>query len=277
MTQEKLKILTSQDILKALEQKHQKDIFIPECKNGSSYGGHLRMDVWVMKPSWASQNSIVYEIKVSRSDFIGDTKYPLYFPYCNEFYFVCPSKMIMPNEIPDICGLMWVSSTGTRIYTKKKAKHRTVEIPEDLYRYILMCRVDICKHYNDYDPTRKKTNSRDFWQAWLRDKKANLKLGHMAGRKLRCMIDEKIDEAERENKRLAERLKSYDDIRALLQKLDINPNGSSWELSCYSVEEKIEKFRSIISPEIEQMISQTIKNLKMLEMKIEKHKGIVRP
>ena len=89
--------LTSQDILRALEQKHWKDVFVSECKNGRSYGGHLRMDAWVMTPSWANQCSIVYEIKVSRSDFLNDKKYQHYFPYCNEFYFVCPPKLIQPN------------------------------------------------------------------------------------------------------------------------------------------------------------------------------------
>ena len=245
-------------------------MFVPECKNGCSYGGHLRMDAWVMKPSWANRLSIVYEIKVSRNDFLNDKKYTLYFPYCNEFYFVCPPKLIQPNEIPDDCGLMWVSSTGTRLYTKKKAKYRDVEIPEDLYRYILMCRAEICKRYNDYDPTRKRTGDKEFWADWLQNKNANLDLGHRVGTKLRQLIEKKINNAELTNTRLTERMKGYDDIRELLQKLDIDPDGSSWELSIYTVEKRIEKFRRIISLEIERLVDRSISELTELQEEIKK-------
>ncbi len=136
-------MISSKTILEALSYKHSEDIFIPECKNGSSFGGHLRMDAWVLKRSWAHPLAIGYEIKVSRGDYEADEKWRGYMEYCNEFYFVCPSNLIQPDELPDDTGLFWLSKTGTRLYKKKKAKYRNLTIPEDLYRYILMWRTKI--------------------------------------------------------------------------------------------------------------------------------------
>ena len=267
--------MTSKEILRALEKKHSKDIFVPECKNGCSCGGHLRMDAWVMKPSWVNPLVIVYEIKVSRGDFLNDGKYQNYLPYCNEFYFVCPPKLIQPNEIPDDCGLMWISSTGTRIYTKKKAKYREVKIPLDLYRYILMCRVDICKWYNDYRPANKKVDDLEFWTDWLNAKTQSLDLGYRVSKKLRGIIDERINRAERTNGNLLERMKSYEDIRKFLEKLEIDPDGNIWQISKYKVEQKIAKFNNIISEDIQRRIKRTIDELTNLQTTIEEEKKVI--
>ena len=256
--------------MKLLEQKHWKEVFVPECKNGCSYGGHLRMDAWVMKKSWANANAIVYEIKVSRSDFLNDNKYQLYLPYCNEFYFVCPPNLIQANEIPDDCGLMWAASTGTRLYTKKKAKHRDVIIPDDLYRYVLMCRTSICKNFFDGDPSRAKKSDRKFWSDWLSDKKANLDLGHKVGKKLWKLIEAKISAVESANEKLKGRMEKYDDIRSLLKKLDIDPDDLYF--GCYSIEKKIKIFQRIISPEIENSIDAIVKDFTRLLNEIEQQK-----
>ncbi|WP_208112793.1 MmcB family DNA repair protein [Aureibacillus halotolerans] len=43
----------------------------------------------------------VYEIKVSRSDFLRDDKWPAYKNQCHRFFFVCPKDLIKPEELPD--------------------------------------------------------------------------------------------------------------------------------------------------------------------------------
>ena len=63
-------------------------------------------------------------------------------------------------------------------------------------------------------------------------------------------------------------MEAYDRIRELLQKLDIDPDGSRWGLNCYSVEEKIEEFQRIISPEIERLVKHSIKGLQELQKEI---------
>jgi len=137
--------MTADDILKLLEKKHWKDVFVPGCKNGSTWftQGLLVLDAWVMKRSWSHPISIGYEIKISREDFYADKKWVKYLDYCNEFYFVCPNKLIEPEELPTNAGLYYVSRNYKRLYQRKKSTYRNIQIPEELYRYILMCRAKI--------------------------------------------------------------------------------------------------------------------------------------
>jgi len=133
-------VITSTTVLSALMEKHKYDVCVPECKTGETWTAHgcPRMDLWVMARSWAHPRTIGYEIKVSRQDFLHDNKWPQYLDYCKEFYFACPRGVIDPGELPAEAGLLVLS--GTRMIVKKKAPVRSVEIPEKLYRYILMRR-----------------------------------------------------------------------------------------------------------------------------------------
>lgn len=47
-------------------------------------------------------------------------------------YFVCPNGIIQPDELPPDIGLKWVAKTGTRLFTKRKAQRREIELPADL-------------------------------------------------------------------------------------------------------------------------------------------------
>lgn len=49
-----------------------------------------------------------YEIKTSRSDFLGDKKWKEYLEYCGKFYFVCPAGMIKPEELDKEIGLIYI-------------------------------------------------------------------------------------------------------------------------------------------------------------------------
>lgn len=268
--------ITSKIILDALRSKHWKDVFVSECKSGSSYGGHWRMDAWIMAKSWAHPQCTAYEIKVDRGDFLNDNKFHNYLQFCNEFYFVCPSKLILPNEIPDDCGLMWISSTGTRLYTKKKAKYRKIDSAdlEDVFRYILMCRIDVTTAYSEYRPDLKSQDIKQFWEDWLINKEICQSLGYRVSKGLRQTIDEKIIAVENENKKLSSKMEKYDDIRELLTKLDIEYSSyAGWGLSIYSVKEKIKEFQKIISSDVERKIRHSIETLTHLENEIQKQKN----
>ena len=129
--------IRAKDILEMLSQKHTDDVFISECKTGSSWKGCLRMDSWAMKRSWANSHTYGYEIKINRQDFLNDEKWPGYLQYCSHFSFACPSGLIKASELPDKVGLYYMSETGNRLFTKRKPVLREVEISEDLWRYIL--------------------------------------------------------------------------------------------------------------------------------------------
>lgn len=134
--------MNSRDIIQLLKNRHREDVFVPECKNGSThFGHHIRLDAWAMRKSWANAATFGYEIKVSRKDFLSDDKWTGYLDYCDMFYFVCPHGMIQPEELSESAGLLWVFKQGSGLRLKKKAPHRSVVIPEDFYRYLLMCRV----------------------------------------------------------------------------------------------------------------------------------------
>ena len=74
-----------------------------------SFGTHGQMDVLVMEPSWTKTAFDCYEVKVSRSDFLGDIgsgKYLRYRPFCNRLVFATPKGMVSKDELPNGCGLV---------------------------------------------------------------------------------------------------------------------------------------------------------------------------
>ncbi len=188
-------MITAGQLLKALQEKHTADVFVAECKNGPTQTAHhLRMDAWVMNKSWLHPRSIGYEIKVSRQDFLNDKKWPAYLPYCNEFYFVSPPGIIDPKELPAEAGLMVAFAEGSKVMTKKRAAWRDVQIPENLYRYILMCRTAV----------RIEDNC-EYWRDWLAQKAESRDLGYQVSRTIRDHVH-KIQE---ENRKLKAQMESY--------------------------------------------------------------------
>lgn len=218
--------MDARKIVDLLAARHSKDIFVPECKNGPSQNStHLRLDAWAMAKSWSKPFTWGYEIKVSRSDFLGDDKWHLYLPYCSHFYFVVPAGLVDPSEVPENAGLIYVSQTGTKLFTKRKAPWRQVTIPEDLYRYVLMCRTKITREYWDADRRLSK------WREWLAEKEEKRKLGHEVSR----AIQKHVSTVESQNWHLKSLMESYDDIRSMVVSLGLNPDSvASW-----TVERKI--------------------------------------
>lgn len=190
----------AQDIIDLLKAKHSEDVFIPECKNGPTWtsGSMLRMDAWVMKRSWSKPLITAYEVKVSRGDFINDDKWPGYLDYCNQFYFVCPTGLISPDELSQDVGLMYVASTGSRLITKKKAPYRNVNIPESIYRYIIMSRARITN--GTYGNTEE--TDEEFWRRWMKEKEDNLNFGHKVSKRIWRIIEKKILDVESDNRTL---------------------------------------------------------------------------
>jgi len=108
-------------IMALLNMKHCKDVVIPECKNGETWGARdlLKMDAWVLKRSYSPLTTIGYEIKCSRQDFEQDQKWTGYLDLCHEFYFVCPAGLIRATDLPNRVGIIWASKD--KLHTKRKA------------------------------------------------------------------------------------------------------------------------------------------------------------
>jgi hypothetical protein len=220
-------MITAKDIEALLATRHSKDLCVPQCKNGPSYAvrGHRTqiIDFWAMKRSWANFSTFGYEIKVSRQDFLGDGKWQGYLPYCHEFSFVCPPRLIQPEELPQDVGLIWTSKNGKVLLTKRKAVRRDVVIPESLWVYVLMCRTAITR---EHDPG----SDADYWRRWLKDRTIDGQLGGRVSAALRQRIDEEVIAMSKANRRLSLENEALSDVKLVLDGLGVSTMGDMWSL-----------------------------------------------
>lgn len=172
-------------ILKALYDRHVQrqhpDIFLTQVKTGptqtANRGQLFILDGLAIKPSWANPCLTGYEVKVSRSDFVGDQKWPAYLNYCHQFNFVCPSKLIQPEELPAEVGLIWCNQETRALSTRKKAVYRPIETPWNLLYYIIIARTDRERH-------PFFSSCRDLLEAYVADRAERRELGYQVGSKL---------------------------------------------------------------------------------------------
>lgn len=252
--------IKSSDVLALLAKRHDDAVFVPECKDGPTQtANHRRMDAWVMAKSWSNPLVTAYEIKVSRSDFIRDDKYHDYLDYCNELYFVCPHGLIQPNELPDDVGLMCVTKTGGRLITKKKAKRRDVQIPENIFRYILMARAQIVSG-GDYIEKPK-----EYWANWLQNKKIDNEFGLHVSESIRRLVNSEILKVRRENVELQSLINNYEFIKQRIEELGFDPSApySKWE-----VINKLEAWAAILPRDFEHRLERTINDMKKIQTNI---------
>lgn len=231
--------INSRDIVNLLAKKHSNDVFIDECKDGPTQSGsHFRLDGWAMKRSWANPLVVGYEIKVSRSDFLHDDKWPNYLGLCNQLYFVCPTGLIEPPEVPEGVGLMWTSKNGARLYTKCKAPHREVDIPDSLWRYILMCRCVITRE-------NSLASERGYWERWLVQKKLDWEFGRRVSSAIAKRVRDEVESVQFKNKRLEDLISKYEDVVRFLESIDVDPT-SPYGVSKFEVERKLKAAQAVI-------------------------------
>lgn len=246
-----MSVVTSNEIKKALAKKHgNREFFITECKNGPTGTGLLQFDGIAIYKSWAHPRIVGYEVKVSRSDFLRDAKYPRYMPYCHEFYFVTPSGMVQRQEIEENIGLMWYNPQTENITTKKKAVYRKIEVSTDMLLYIIMNRLD-----SDRLPFHSTQS--EYWKDWLANKIDNRELGYH----VRSKLLDQIRELESENQRyrhFKEDRNEYNKILEIMKKHDLN----TW----YNVAETLDKALSLPYPaELDTVRGQLDKVIKQID------------
>jgi hypothetical protein len=181
-----------------------------------------------MPRSWAHPAVTGYEIKVSRRDFVQDKKLSEYLPYCNYLYIVAPKDVLETRELPEGVGFLQV--TQNRAITKVKASYRDVEIPQSIFRYVLMCRTKITQEYMQEHGNAEY--NRQFWNKWLEEKHLDSDLGYKVSTALRKTIEKKIESVESENRVLRRKVEELQPVSDMLQKLGI----PSWNAA-----EQIEK------------------------------------
>lgn len=229
------------DIKRALSQYHSdsyKSTIFFEVKNGSTYFNDnlLIMDALALKKSWKNPLLTGYEIKVSRSDFLSDEKWPGYLENCHKFYFVCPKGMISREEIEALdeeVGLIYYdeSYNNCNLHTMKAPILRNIGFPnKELLYYILMSKVD-----RDKDPFFN--SQAEYFKELVKNKNNNSKLGTA----IRGKIGETIVKQERENERLERQYKKYEGKeKTLMEVIDYLKSVGVIKKFNYGPEEELE-------------------------------------
>lgn len=208
--------MTSGKVLQALATRHEKDVFVSECKDGSTLiGKHARLDAWAMTRSWRHLTCTGYEIKVSRSDYGQDDKWHWYLPMCHQLYFACPWKLIQVEEVPGDVGLLWVASGG-RVKIAKKATHREIELPVGTLCYLLMWRAR-------FDQPRAASRA-DYYQRLVEQAQKDQELGREVGHLLREQTRKVLEE----NRCLKRRIEVLEAVQAEAQALGLSLSG--WQV-----------------------------------------------
>lgn len=247
--------VSARQLVELLLAKHSKDIAVPECKVGptQSVGGHVRrFDLWVMRKSYSRPAFIGYEVKVNRSDFIRDEKWREYLDDCSEFSFVCPPGVIEKDEVPEEAGLIVSSTNGKRLYTKKKAPHRVIEPPVSLLLYVLMSRTNITREWY-------KEGKREKWEAWLKERDEKKELGYNVSKKIRELVKERIEKAEKEVKEARSKVEAFSEVEAWLQANDIE--ATSWSFSTHTLDRLLEEHERGFTSETLSRVAESIKSL----------------
>ena len=252
-------------IIDLLLQKHAKDTCVPECKTGPSWYAQScpRLDFLAIKRSWAHPNVYGYEIKQSRNDFLRDDKWRIYLEYCTDFYFVAPPGIIDKTELSNEVGLIVTSKNRRRLFTIKKAPYRQVDIPDTLFKYILICRANISR-YDRFSVISKA----DWWRTWLNTKDENKKLGYHVSKKIRQIVENRIEKVSRENEALKNKTETLEEVKQFLISLgmkeeEINSHFK-WGLRP-KLEQLISEKRTGIPGGLRSAISNTINSLKRIE------------
>jgi hypothetical protein len=208
MTQKKV---TAPTIKHALSRRHKDDFFLTEVKDGPTwFKDHVRIDAWAMKKSWSNPHVLGYEVKVSRSDFLNDTKWPSYLSMCNSLSFVCPKGLIKPDEIDPQVGLIYYNPEKKSLYTAKKALYRNIEIKSEMFQYILMSRIT-SQEYPFF------SSKREFFEQWIVEKKLSYELGQQVSTNISKLVRAKLKD---NNKASSEILQ----LKEIKQDLDLFKN-----------------------------------------------------
>jgi hypothetical protein len=245
--------VNSNDILQLLKEKHSEDVVVPECRTGPSQGRgdeYVIMDCWTAPHSWASYQTTAYEIKVSRADFIRDTKWQRYLPYCHYMYFVAPKGIVNPNELPPEVGLYEPTTNCKRLLMKKRAVYRNVELPVEFYKYLLICRTNI---RSDRSVQHSK---QAYWKNWLDNCIVDAEFGRHVGQKIAQSVKNEILKVQEANRDLTRINAQLSDVRKQLTDMGLDTKTTHMWDTHRRVREKLEAYKTGLPDELETTLNQ---------------------
>lgn len=98
--------------------------------------GSARPDVYTIEKTYTALRARVFEVKVSRSDFLADItsgKYLRYAAFAGSITFAAPVGLINRTEVPEGCGLITRSEDGAWRHQRKPTMQPTPELPRDAW------------------------------------------------------------------------------------------------------------------------------------------------
>lgn len=208
--------MKSSDVISLLRAKHASDVFAHEVKDGPTWNGSpMRLDGWAMRRSWTRPCMTGYEVKVSRSDWLADKKWPAYVNLVNEFYLVAPDGVILESEVPDGIGFLRVAKTGTRLFTVRKAAWREPDpgAVMTLMQYVLQSRATI--------DAPRTPNTVEGWKQWLAEKEEKRRIGYNVSRGIRERYERDVEAVRREIESARSARVFADRVKAEAEKLGV--------------------------------------------------------
>lgn len=211
--------IDAKKILSLLSARHARDVAVAECSL-EPYGG-LRADLWVTRPSWSKPLTTIYEIKVSRQDFLRDDKWVNYLPYCNVFYFATPPGLIDKRELPEGVGLVEAAKTGNMLRTVSKAVWRADdhEAMARVTKSVLMNRFWLRGGLQmaDHRPKTRAERIAEWRQTVVAD-------GPLVGKLVRGRIMDELNQAIRERDTALSRVMDVEVFRQEIERRGLNIN-----------------------------------------------------
>lgn len=113
-----------------------------ECKLGSEWinGGVPIADVLTLQTRYRDPMPTIYEVKVSRGDFLSDIrgeKWRKYLPLSSRLYFAVPLGVVGKDDVPAECGLITYSPERRTWRTAKAAPVREVRYTDEVWLSLL--------------------------------------------------------------------------------------------------------------------------------------------
>lgn len=131
--------MKAKDVKQAIVNSYKSGVVVVECPVPSREMSYScgRMDALAIRTTTYHEALIGFEVKVSRADFVADKKWKRYLPYCDEFYFACPTGLIHPDEIPDYVGLAYATKSSKRGWRLNFVKKPTERQPRFAKTWLL--------------------------------------------------------------------------------------------------------------------------------------------
>lgn len=224
--------MSAAGVLALLAQRHARDVFVPECKMGSTWGsGAMRLDAWALRRSWSPVCAIGYEVKVSRSDWLGDDKWHSYRRAVHQMWLVAPRDVVAVEEVPEGVGLLRPTAAGRSLTTERKAVYAEPEpwAFADLLTYVVMSRTRVAA--NMWDANAPAAPDREQRIAEWRERLAAQDAGRAIDREVKGHIRRRMGEAAEEHARLRSQIRGFERVAELLRERGIDPehaHDSGW-------------------------------------------------